>query len=137
MTKRANKGWSKRLEDKLLSELPDVMKSAMLRVESEAKNNVYQGHPDHLDRQTGTLGRSITTEVHNGDDRYDMIVTTGTNIVYAPTHEFGDDRIAWGKVMVHIPARPFLIPAFQAKKKEVRESFKNGLKKIIDTEKIN
>lgn len=32
----------------------------------------------------------------------------GSNIVYAATHQFGDRRLAWGRVMVMIPARPWL-----------------------------
>lgn len=59
--------------------------------------------------QTGHLRRSISTQVSNDD------IIIGTNVVYAPTHQFGAKRgqfgktsrggsIPWGK----IPARPFL-----------------------------
>ena len=57
-------------------------RSAVL-VESEAKKTIYEGRPDHLVGDSGHLRRSLTHRVH---EDYAEI---GTNLIYAPVHEFG------------------------------------------------
>ncbi len=50
----------------------------------------------------GRLRDSLTHDVGYFD------VETGSNLVYAATHQHGDTRLAWGRVMVTYPARPYL-----------------------------
>lgn len=130
MIKRTNPNWDKKLEDALQSEMTFVVENAMLRVEGRAKEIVYLGRPDHLIRRTGTLQRSITTEVDVSKNC--IIANTGTNLNYAPTHEFGDTFEQDGKV-IHIPARPFLMPAWMDKKDEVAKLVKSGYARIINS----
>lgn len=139
---RLNKGWNERLETSLKTKLPEILEQGMLRVESEAKRIVYLGHPDHLNRVTGTLGRSIATESGwDGDDAYAVV---GTNVVYAPTHEFGAvikqnvKQVAAGGLVysmpmraIHIPPRPFLTPAFESKKQDAVNHIKESLKSLF------
>lgn len=134
MVKRRNDNWTAGLERRLNTELPRVMQSAMLRVESEAKRIVYLGHPEHLNRVTGTLGRSITTETQITDEG-SVISSVGTNIEYAPIHEFGGNTTHHGK-MVRVPARPYLMPAWQSKKHEVADVCEDGIRNILQEECI-
>lgn len=53
-------------------------------------------------RLEGDLQASITHAV-SGDT-----LQVGTNDVRAATHQYGDRRLAWGRVTVTYPARPFL-----------------------------
>lgn len=131
MIKRTNPNWNKRVEEAMRTEFPLAVENAMLRVEARAKEIVYLGRPDHLIRRTGTLQRSITTEV---DVRGNHIVAnTGTNVSYAPTHELGDTREQNG-ALVHIPARPFLMPAWVEKKDDVVDLIKSSYSRIIRSE---
>lgn len=118
MTRQSNPGWSKRLSAGLSANLPKTLKRGMGSVETEAKRIVYLGRPDHLDRRTGTLQKSISTEVSVSGPQ--VSATVGTSLVYAPTHEFGAAIPHANGSISFIPARPFLSPAFAAKKDEVR-----------------
>lgn len=61
-----------------------------------------RGSPQPL-LDTGRLRGSITAV---GTDR---AVVFGTNVVYAPTHQFGrSDNLMFGRTPAPIPARPFL-----------------------------
>lgn len=133
MVKRENRDGIKRIKDRVEKEMPDICLRAMLRVESEAKRVVYLGHPDHLDRKSGTLGRSITTESELKGRTIRTV--TGTNIIYARIHELGDVRYKDG-VNKYIPPRPYLTPSFVEKKQEVKDEMRNGIRQIIREESL-
>jgi len=126
MTKRANPHWAEHLATNLTHQVPGVMETAMkTHVEEEAKRLVYLGHPDHLERKTGALKKSITTIV-DGET-----ASVGSDLVYAPVHEFGSVYTDRFGVIRYIPPRPFLIPAFEAKKNDVLADFKRGFHDIV------
>jgi len=132
MVTETNPGWADRLSARLKAEIPLAMEQSMMIVEGEAKRQVYLGHPDHLNRQTGNLSRATTTELEqNGDD---VTASVGNNLVYFPTHEFGaaiTDKYGTTRI---IPPRPFLTPAFQAKKGEVIDTMNDKVESIIRSE---
>ncbi|MFA5743877.1 MAG: phage virion morphogenesis protein [Candidatus Nanoarchaeia archaeon] len=134
MVKRENKDGFKRIKAKFESELPDLCLRSMLIVESEAKRIVYLGHEaGHLKRQSGDLGRSITTESELKGRTVRTV--TGTNLVYARIHELGDVRYEEG-VNKYIPPRPYLTPAFVAKKDDVRDKLRTLVKNLIKEESL-
>jgi len=52
---------------------------------------------------TGTLRRGWLTKSIISQE--DFIVQLANKIVYGPTHEFSDYRLAWGRVMAYYPKR--------------------------------
>lgn len=149
MVSRSNTGWAKRLAAQFEDGIPKALKKAMVEnIEGEAKRIVYlgdEGDDNHLHRRTGTLQRSITTEIE--DDGKSIRASTGTNLVYAPVHEFGADIwqrktqiAACGRVhdvpgrLIHIKARPFIVPAWEANKDYVREDLVEACDKMLKTE---
>ncbi|HJJ36543.1 MAG TPA: hypothetical protein O0X27_05155 [Methanocorpusculum sp.] len=132
MITESNPGWAARLRSRIDQELPGIMQQSMRIVEEEAKRLVYLGHPDHLDRKTGNLSRATTTEtVRTGTE---ITASVGNDLVYAPVHEFGaaiTDRYGTTRI---IPPRPFLGPAFEAKKEEAAASVKRQVNEIIRSE---
>jgi phage gpG-like protein len=106
-----------------------VLLDAGALIAGEAKRNV-RGGGSRLNVRTGRLSRSLTA-VRIGRGR----VAVGTNVIYAPVHEFGATITAknapylrfqyprrsgqWHSVRsVTIPARPFLGPALASKRDE-------------------
>ena len=130
MTRRENPYWAANLVSGLQQNLPETMRSSMqTQVEAEAKRIVYLGHPNHLKKKTGNLQRSITTELSvTGKE---IAASVGTNVGYAPVHEFGAVITDRAGVARFIPPRPFLLPAFEAKRGAVLEDFKNGFRRIV------
>jgi len=60
------------------------LKAGALVLVREVKETIYAGHAqDHLQGDSGHLRRSIHFEV-DGDE-----AQIGTNVIYAPVHEFG------------------------------------------------
>lgn len=115
------------------SELPYICQNAVLRIESEAKRIVYLGHEKgHLERRTGTLQRSITTETNVSEET--VVSTVGTNVVYAPQHELGLTVPNKNGGYTHFPPRPFLQPAFESKKEDVRSRIFAAVKDIFEEE---
>ena len=95
--------------------------SGILPIQNAAKQNAPY--------RTGTLRRSIHEEVMERGDRR-VVVSTGTDVVYAPIHEFGgvitpktaralffeiDGQFVMTQ-RVDMPARPYMRPAFDNKK---------------------
>lgn len=65
----------------------------------------------------GTLRRSISERIKGGKN---PSATVGTNVVYAPIHEYGLGRM---------PQRPFLRPSLEKRRKDVMELI---LRKIME-----
>lgn len=126
---RMNKGWSDKIKSMIDSRLTQILEDGMLHVEAESKRIVYLGHEQgHLNYLTGKLGMSITTE--SGWDSDGAYAVVGTNVDYAPTHEFGA-VIQQKNRTVRIPARPYLIPAFETKKHEAVGIVRDELMELI------
>jgi phage gpG-like protein len=81
----------------------------MNRVVRTAKSDYLSGGgDDRLKVRTGRLRSSITgTVIENGSD---LSIQIGTDVPYAPIHEFGGQAGRGGRV--HIRARPFLSRSF-------------------------
>ncbi|HJJ36354.1 MAG TPA: hypothetical protein O0X27_04150 [Methanocorpusculum sp.] len=132
MTVRSNPGWSARLSASLARDLPRTMSAGMEQVEQEAKRIVYLGHPHHLNRGTGRLRASITTACRTGDGT--ISASVGTSLSYAPTHEFGAVISRPDGSVSVIPARPFLLPAFSAKKDTLSRTVARRVKDMVKEE---
>lgn len=69
-------------------------------------------HPTKLTKRSGRLLGSITSKIR---DKFELVI--GTNVEYAPQHEFGGavNRISkLGKAFTaNYPARPFLRPSIE------------------------
>ena len=102
---------------------------AAILVQRAARDNVRSGGKSGLHVITGTLHRSITTEVKG------FIARIGTNLKYARIHELGGIiRPKSAKALhftvggrhrqaqvVHIPARPYLRPALHSNKRKIEK----------------
>lgn len=132
MVRESHHGWTEKLSSHLRQDLPSAVLHSMEPVEDEARRQVYLGHPNHLEKQTGRLQESISTELEGNG--MEVSASVGSNLVYAPVHELGaviTDKHGTTRI---IPPRPFLVPAFAAKKNEVRENVNRQVSKIIRSE---
>lgn len=117
--------------------MAEALKRASVYVSGMAKRLVYAGHPEHLNGDTGRLRQSITAEQHYPE------AYVGSNVVYAPVHEFGatirpknKPRLAWrnketgqwaSALEVTIPKRPYLEPALEGSAPAVEAIFTNTI----------
>ena len=117
-------------------------------VTSEAKRQVYLGHPEHLKGDTGRLRQSIQWEVRGNETH------VGSSVVYAAIHEFGGKTRArviearrakalrfmgrGGEIIFRrrvnhpgsqIPARPYIRTALRDRLGEVQRVFAMMLKR--------
>lgn len=82
-----------------------LTKSAYHIQEWIVENRLSGPRPRYLGRISSRLATSIS--VVRGERHGNVIIARiGTNVIYAPTHEFGRDQI---------PARPFLRPGIEDK----------------------
>jgi len=88
------------LDDEVKNGLLKGIRNAMFLVESSAKKRFST--TGNLQVRTGRLRSSIRTKVTEMGSS--VIGIIGSNVVYAPVHEFGNFRT---------PARPFLGPALE------------------------
>lgn len=72
--------------------------------------------------ETGTLRRSIHTEIISSSES-SVRASVGTDVEYAPYQEFGT---------VHIPAHPYLRPAFDEQKNNAKNEIAAALKAQIE-----
>lgn len=98
-----------------------------------------------LNRRTGRLSRSIHSEPARLEGSA-ILGKVGTNLVYAPVHEFGATIRAkrakylrfkidghWVmKTQVTIPARPYMRPSLQERGPAIREGLKRAIRKVIN-----
>jgi len=111
-------------EKELIDNLFRGVTRAMLIVERQAKINVDKSPPYHPQVQTDRLRSSITHEQAKleGSRGVGRVGTkVGTNVDYGYYLEFGT-KLESG--MVRMPAYPWLFPALEEKKDEVREALK-------------
>ena len=82
-------------------------------LQNEIKQNLSGPHSSKkLGVVTGNLRRSIQTD---RSDIGNLSIRVGTNSVYSRIHEFGG---------LHMPARPYMRPAYKAVKGKMKEQFK-------------
>ena len=103
----------------LVDKLDGGMHKAVLIVERQAKENVSKttGHPQV---QTGRLRASIVSRVDKEGNN--IVGKISSNVEYAPYLEFGTIRM---------PPYPWLFPALEAKKGEVKEALAKGGSKLL------
>lgn len=86
---------------------------------------------------TSNLLNSISIQEGSGG-KTDATVEIGTNVEYAAIHEFGGaihQTNAWGKGIeqtIHIPARPYLRPAFDENESSIVDAVGTSLKHQIE-----
>lgn len=111
----------KRLGD----QMPEAIRSALLKstlyLQGVVKEKKLSGQI--LRVQTGRLRSSIATQVLKVGQK-SFVGIVGTNVVYAPVHEFGSRKR-------NIKKRPFLTPTFTQEKERVREIFRSELDKYF------
>ena len=107
-------------EKELIDNLFRGVTKAMLIVERQAKINVDKSPPYHPQVQTGRLRSSITHERAKLEGSR-VVGRVGTNVDYGYSLEFG---VKLESGMVRMPAYPWLFPALEETKDEVREALK-------------
>lgn len=118
-----------------------ALKAGLLLIQNQAKQNVH--------KQTGTLSRSIISEVESQGERTEG--RTGTNLEYAAMEEFGTAGLPGGVLRpknapylvfevngqviqtkeVRREGHPYLRPAFDQKKNQAVQEVRRALKEII------
>ncbi|HYW76729.1 MAG TPA: phage virion morphogenesis protein [Gammaproteobacteria bacterium] len=97
-----------------------------------------------LNRRTGRLSRSIHSEPARREGST-ILGRVGTNLIYAPVHEFGATirakrakylRFKVGgqwvmKEQVTIPARPYMRPSLAERAPAIREGLQRAIGKVI------
>jgi phage gpG-like protein len=113
-----------KLPDSLLDVIEKSFKQKMLEAERISKKDYLSGpRPRKLGVVTGRLRNSIKISVKQINDS--LKGTIGTNVKYAPVHEFGG-RTGRNK-SVRMPKRPFLQPALE----DILPSLEKAIEKEI------
>jgi len=94
------------------------VRNAMLFVERESKSSF--GKPGNLKVKSGLLRSSIYSKVQEARDK--IIGSVGSNVIYAPVHEFGNFKT---------PARPFIEPAFSNNIERINELIVSSIDKEV------
>lgn len=112
---REYRSYRKERTKELIDKLGSGMARAALIVERQAKINVSKPAGQHPRVDTGRLRASITSQIKKEADK--IVGGVGTNVEYASDLEFGTSKI---------PAYPWLFPALESKKDEVKEALSKG-----------
>ena len=98
------------------------VKKGQYMVQREAKLNVTKGRP--LNVRSGRLRSSIAVGPLEFKDKT-IMGRVGTDVVYGKTHEFGAKiKNGFGRgVLINIPKRPWLEPAFDRTKDRIAKLF--------------
>lgn len=107
---------------RLIKKNPTLSRDILSFISEAVVNRTVRHHlsGQTLKRQTGTLAKSINYKLQN-----DYVSKVGSNVVYAPIHEFGGEirpvnakaltfkvKDQWVTTQkVNMPARPYLRPA--------------------------
>jgi len=120
------KSYRKEREGEILNKLERGVSHAGMIVARQAKKNVTRPLPsgilNHWWRDTGQLAASIANEGGNGVFRIEktadeIAVLVGTKLAYGLYLEFGTSRM---------PPYPWLFPACEEKRGEIKEAIKTG-----------
>lgn len=130
-------GRLKKLEEAVAAEsLEAAARAGALIVQNAAK--------EKCPKRTRTLSRSIHMETAE-KSRFKVTVDIGTDLVYAPVHEFGavitpkrarmlafhiDGRLVFAHA-VHIPARPYMRPALEENEARVVAEVEKVLGQLV------
>lgn len=106
-----------KLDGDLSGALENATRAGALIVQNDAKVRIVNW-PLY---KTGNLMRSIHMETAERTEER-CVVEVGTDVVYAPPHEFGTDTI---------PARPYLRPAANENKDKVQKEIRDALADIV------
>lgn len=90
--------------------LPGAVRAGALVIETEAKRLTPA--------RTGTLRRSIGTEVRESPDRASARIGPDASVEYARFVEFGTSRMS---------ARPFMRPAYESRRAEAGQTIKDQM----------
>ncbi len=92
-------------------------------------NRLTGPRPRFLGRITSRLATSISV-IRGQKIRNNIIAKIGTNVIYAPIHEFGDESR-------NIPARPYLQPGIRdkANQKHVLKLLINRMKRAVEAQR--
>ena len=106
---------------------PALLESMLLTLRVAAREKIYPGgkappRNGILTSRTGTLRRSLTASFATDRSQLPKSITGGSNLVYAPVHEFGLGR--------H-PKRPFLQPALDDASKKFNAIFAKHWQKAV------
>ena len=118
----------KKFPERFTKGLLSGFRKAMYMLEAETKKGF--GQSGNLKVRTGRLRNSIKTEIDVNNNGLEGII--GTNVIYAPVHEFGarirpvrasilrfEERGIKFAKEVNIPSRPFLKPVIDANKSKI------------------
>lgn len=106
-----------------------AMTQAVIKIQSTTKSDYLSGGA--LQRRTNNLSGSIHTKVT--ESATSVTGKVGTNVKYAPVHEFGGTFTipahvrAGAQVKTHTatyPARPFLRPSYENNREEIKDLFR-------------
>jgi len=126
MTEVIIKSYRKEREKEIIDNLEKGLSNAGMIVARQAKKNVTRPGPsgilNHWWRDTGELAGSIADEGGNGVFRIEktineVAVLVGTKVKYGLYLEFGTPRM---------PPYPWLFPAVESKREEIKEAIKSG-----------
>lgn len=102
-------------------------REGMLRAVNLVRTAILQS--GRVPYKTGTLRRSITTHIQ-GDDIYNMRGYIGTNLPYAPVHEFGGVWTFNRNQCFGRPTRPYVVRANYVARHYIGDTFSETLQDI-------
>ena len=131
-----------------LPTVEDAVRLGMIRARNTAMKDYLTGpRPAKLGVRSGRLRSSIFWFVNRRANQ--IVGTIGTNVVYAPIHEFGGiivpKRAKWLRFMVRpgqwvsvkkvtMPKRPFLHPALEDNRQAIMDLIMTGEVKLLQSE---
>lgn len=132
------RSYAKERQADILRKLKDSMGKAVLLVANQAKQNLSKTGSEHPQTKTGFLRSSVTFKVEE-DMGGNITGTVGTNEKYGKYLEFGHRQTpgryvpAIGKRLKAdwVPPYPWLFPAVEGKKSEIKEALKGSRFEVI------
>jgi len=119
------------------------MQKALILIQNSVKRNLTGGHPLHV--RSGRLRNSIQREMRKRGIHLEGAV--GSNLIYAPIHEYGATIYAKGPAMIfkykgnwyHVkkvvePKRPYIEPAFTSNRERVNQMFGRDMSGLLQRE---
>jgi phage gpG-like protein len=102
-------------------------KDAMLRALNLLRNAIIRS--GRVPYKTGTLRRSITYAME-GDQLYNIVGRVGTDLPYAPVHEYGGTWTFHRKSAFGKPTKPYVVTAHYKARRYIGDTFAEQLQDI-------